>query len=243
MTALTALIAADLRKVTATRSTWLLVALAGVFCAGFVALEVLVYDVDVVSVYSMAGQGYLVAMIVGILMVAGEYRHRTMTWAFLVTPRRGRVITAKLVAGGVVGLAIGVLAAVVTVPLAVILLSLEGTPLFAPEVPLALLGAVGGTALWCVFGASVGALVRNQAAAVAVALVWTFYVEWFLVMLVPAVGRWTPSGAARAASGWTRADLPVPGELLPMWAGALVFLGYAVVAAALAQTTTRRDVT
>jgi ABC-2 type transport system permease protein len=142
-----------------------------------------------------------------------------------------------------VGLALGVLAAAVTVPLALILLSTQDTALFAPEVPLALLGTIGGTGLWCVFGGSVAALVRNQTAAVAVALVWTLYVEWFLVMLVPAVGRWTPSGAARAATGWTRADLPVPGELLPMWAGALVFLAYTAVAATLARTTTRRDVT
>ncbi|MCT2584862.1 ABC transporter permease subunit [Actinophytocola gossypii] len=243
MNKLSALVTAELRKVVATRSTWLLVALAGVCCAAFVTLEVVLYDVAVVSVYSMAGQGYVVAMIVGILVVAGEYRHRTMTWAFLVTPRRSRVITAKLLACGVVGLAIGVLAAAVTVPLALILLSMEDGPLFAPGVPLALLGTIGGTGLWCVFGASVAALVRNQTAAVAVALVWTLYAEWFLVMLVPAVGRWAPSGAARAATGWTRAELPVPGELLPMWAGAVVFLAYTVVLAALARTTTRRDVT
>jgi ABC-2 type transport system permease protein len=238
-----ALVAAELRKATATRSIWLLVALAAVFCAGWAAVQVLAFDAtDVVAAYSMAQQGYPLVMIVGILLMAGEYRHRTATWAFLVTPRRGTVIGAKLVAGGVVGLFAGLLAALVTAPVVMVLLAAREVPVFTAKVPLALLGSVAGTALWCVFGVAVGALIRNQSAAIAVALIWTFYAEWFLIMLVPAVGRWTPTGAAKAASGWTRTDLATPGALLPMWAGALLFLAYALTAAALAGLTIRRDV-
>ena len=44
----------------------------------------------------------------------------------------------------------------------------------------------------------VGALVRNQIAAVVAALAWTFIVEQLLVALLPEVGRWTPGGAASA---------------------------------------------
>jgi hypothetical protein len=65
-----------------------------------------------------------------------------------------------------------------------------------------------------------------------------------LVSVVPAVGRWTPTGAAKAFSGWTRDAMPVAGNLLPMWAGGLLFLAYAGAAGALAlATTVRRDVT
>lgn len=239
-----ALVAAELRKATATRSIWLLVALAAVICAAWATVQVLVFDpTDVVAAYSMAQQGYPLVMIIGILLMAGEYRHRTMTWAFLVTPNRGKVIWAKLAAGGVVGLFAGLLAAAVTTPLAMILLATQEVPILTPEVSLALLGSVVGTALWCVFGVAVGALIRNQSAAIAVALIWTFYAEWFLISLVPTIGRWTPTGAAKAASGWTRTDQSTPGALLPMWAGALLFLAYALTAAALARTTVRRDVT
>lgn len=81
-----------------------------------------------------------------------------------------------------------------------------------------------------------------QVAAVVVAFGWFYHAEWFLVMLLPAVGRWTPTGAAKAVSGWTPIDLA--GPLLPMWAGGLVFLGYTVVAAAVAAgVSVRRDVT
>lgn len=239
-----ALIAAELRKAAATRAVWWLTAAAVACCVAWATMQVLVFDpADVTAAYSMAQQGYPAVMIIGILLVAGEYRHRTVTWAFLVTPRRGRVITAKLLAGGVVGLVVGVLATAVTTPLTVILLSIKDGTVFTAEVPAVLLGSTAGTALWCVFGAAVAALVRNQSASVAVALVWTFYVEWILIMLAPAIGRWTPTGAAKAASGWTRVDLPTPGELLPVWAGALVFLAYTLVAAVLARTTVRRDIT
>jgi hypothetical protein len=112
------------------------------------------------------------------------------------------------------------------------------------DVPLALLGSVVGTALWTVLGGALGALLRNQTATVVVAFLWFFYAEWLLIAMVPAVGRWTPSGAAKALSGWTRDALPVAGDLLPMWAGGLLFLAYALTAAGLAVlTTTRRDVT
>ncbi|MPZ79530.1 MAG: hypothetical protein GEV28_03660 [Actinophytocola sp.] len=85
-------------------------------------------------------------------------------------------------------------------------------------------------------------MLRNQVAAVVVAFGWFFYAEWALVMLVPAVGRWTPTGAAKAVSGWTPID--IAGPLPPMWAGGLVFLGYTVVAAAVAgRVSIRRDVT
>jgi ABC-2 type transport system permease protein len=84
----------------------------------------------------------------------------------------------------------------------------------------------------------------NQFAAAVAAFLWFYYAEWLLVSVVPAVGRWTPTGAAKALSGWTRDAMPVPGSLLPVWAGGLVFLAYAGAATALAlATTTRRDIT
>jgi len=244
------MIRAELFKAGATRSVWWLGAIAALFCVGWAVVDVALWlgdrpgDAAIESAYSMAGQGYLFAMIVGVLLVAGDYRHQTITWAFLMSPRRSRVVVAKLAACAVVGLIVGLAAAVVTSVATAVLLSTGGHPVFTAGVPLALLGSVASTALWTVFGGALGALVRNQTAAVVVAFVWFFYAEWFLVMLVPAVGRWTPTGAAKAVSGWTREAMPVAGDLLPAWAGGLVFLAYAAVAVALAGvTSTRRDVT
>jgi ABC-type transport system involved in multi-copper enzyme maturation permease subunit len=244
------LVAAELLKVRATRSTWVLAAVAVVFCLAWASVDVLVFPFDrpadqqVEDAYSMAQQGYLLVLILGVLVAAGDYRHQTITWAMLVTPRRGRVITGKLLACAVVGLVVGLVAAAATVGLTAVLLAVSGRPVMTAGVPLVLLGSVLGTTLWCVFGAALGALLRNQVLAVGVAFVWFLYAEWFLVMLLPEVGRWTPTGAAKAVAGWHRTGMPVAGELLPMWAGGAVFLGYALVAAAVAgAVSVRRDIT
>ena len=237
-------IAAELYKARSTRSTWWLGAGAAALCVAWAVVDVLLWlgdrtDRDVEAAYSMAQQGYLFALVIGMLLVAGEYRHRTVTWVLLVTPRRERVIAAKLVTLGIVGLIVGLVSALVT-SVTVYLM----TGLFTAGVPLALLGSVASTALWTVFGGALGALVRNQTATIVVTVIWFFYVEWLLIAMVPAIGRWTPTGAAKAVSGWTRDAMPVAGNLLPMWAGGLVFLAYALVVAGLAVvTTTRRDVT
>lgn len=235
-------IKAELYKARTTRSVWWLTVVGALSCVVWAVVDVLVWKDS--APYSMAGQAYLFAMVVGVLLVAGEYRHQTITWAVLVTPRRSRVVVAKLAACVAVGLAMGLAAAALTVVAVVVLSASRGLPLWPGDVPGALLGSVASTALWAVFGGALAALVRNQTAAVVVAFVWFFYAEWFLVMLAPAVGRWTPTGAAKAVSGWTRDTMPVAGDLLPVWLGAAVFLAYAAAAAALAMaTTTRRDIT
>jgi hypothetical protein len=235
-------IRAELYKARTTRSVWWLGVVGALSCVGWALVAVLVWKDS--APYAMAAQGYLFAMIVGVLLVAGEYRHQTITWAVLVTPRRSRVVVAKLAACATVGLALGLAAAALTTVAVAVTLSVQGQPVFAGDVAGALLGSIVSTALWAVFGGALAALVRNQVAAVVVAFVWFFYAEWFLVMLVPAVGRWTPTGAAKAVSGWTRDAMPVAGDLLPVWLGGAVFLAYAAVAAALAMTTTtRRDIT
>jgi ABC-2 type transport system permease protein len=253
------LVRAELFKARATRSVWGLAALAVAFCLLWAVLDVLVFmdlgdgvvtDRSIRDAYGMAQQGYLLVLILGIVVTAGEYRHRTITWAFLATPRRGRVITAKLAACGLLGLLIGVAAAVVTGAATAALLAATGRPLLAPGVAPVLAGSVLATGLWGVLGAALGVLVRNQVAATVIAFVWFFYAEWLLVQLLPEVGRWVPTGAAKAIIGYSREGLvdfsgqPVPGELLPVWAGAALLLGYAFAAAFAAhRVTVRRDVT
>jgi ABC-2 type transport system permease protein len=236
---------AELYKARWTRSTWWLGAGAVALSVAWAVVDVLLMlgnrtDRDIETAYSMAQQGYMFTMIIGVLLVAGEYRHRTVTWSLLITPNRLRVVTAKLMTCGIIGLIVGLAAAVVT---SVTVFVATGG-LYAPGVPVALLGSVLSTALWCVFGGALGTLLRNTTAAIVAAFIWLFYIEWLLIAMVPALGRWTPTGAAKAVSGWTRDAMPVSGDLLPMWAGGAVFLAYALVATGVAvRTTVRRDIT
>jgi ABC-2 type transport system permease protein len=250
----TNLVRAELAKVRATRSVWLLAGAAVFICVAWGLVYVLLLMEPgasgslVDAAYSTAQQGYVLAMIIGIILVAGEYRHKTVTWTFLVTPKRGLVITVKLLAAGLIGLVLGLVTVVVVSPVMALSLSLRDLPVATGNLPMVLVGSVVSTTLWCLLGAAIGALIRNMVAAITIAFVWFFYAEWFLVMLVPAVGRWTPTGLGKAVSGWTRdtfGDAPfATGDLLPMWAGGLVLIGYAVAAAVAARLiSVRRDIT
>jgi hypothetical protein len=91
-----------------------------------------------------------------------------------------------------------------------------------------------------VLGTALGALFRNQFAAVIVGLLWwQGGIEELVVGLLrrPGLERWLPDGAALA--------LTAPGDTtLPMWAGALVLAAYGLVLAlAGGRLVVRRDLT
>lgn len=238
------LVRAELIKALAVQATWILAAVAPVFCALWVLVPLFAPASSdaarIADVYHMAQQAYLFTLILGILGMSGEYRHQTITWAFLVTPRRGAVVTAKLVAYGLLGLLVGVLSALVTLAAGGVLLALRGYPALSSDVPLILLGAVLSTAIYGLLGVALAVLVRSQVAAITLAALLFAYGDAFLAWLVPDVYRWLPTGAARALGGMRLDD----GVLLPAWGGGLLFVGYVAVIVLLARLLTlRRDVT
>jgi ABC-2 type transport system permease protein len=245
---MTGLIRAELLKARASRTTWILAALAPPLCAAWAGLTVLLMgqgggmplDAQIENVYSMTQQAYVFTLLLGVLGMAGENRHQTITWQFLVSPRRGRVVTAKLAAYGIAGLLIAAVSALVTLVAGLVMLGLAGHPAWTPGVPAVLLGSALAVALYGLLGVGLGALIRNQVAAVTVALLWFMYADYALVSFLPDLGRWLPTGAARALSG-----MPLQtGELLPAWAGGLLFAGYVAVTVLAARALTlRRDVT
>ena len=142
------------------------------------------------------------------------------------------------------------LAAAGTAALVAIVLLLAGLPwLHAKGIDVAIADAgvaarVAGlavaVALYAVLGTGLGALLRNQVAAVVVGLLWwTQVVERVLTGILhqPGLERWLPKGAASA--------LTAPGVgTLPMWAGALVFAAYGLGLALLGgRLVARRDLT
>ena len=224
----------------------LLAVVAGILTADRIAEEgqgfALATDEGVRNVIRSAGSGSFFVLVLGILAVAGEIRHKTITATFLVTPNRGRVVAAKLVAYALVGLLFAAVSSALTLAVALPWLSIKHVPLGgrAGDIALTVLGVLLASALYGLVGVGVGALVRNQIAAVTVSLLWLLIVEGLLVGLLPSVGRWLPSGAATAL---TRASI-TNGTLLPMWAGGLLLAAYGLAFAAVAtRFTVRRDVT
>jgi ABC-2 type transport system permease protein len=176
----------------------------------------------------------------GVLLVTSEYRYGTIRPTFLFTPRRGRVLSAKLTAGLLAGLVFGAVSLGLAVGIGSLILSARGIPsvLSGGDFALIVFGGLAGIALRGAFGVGLGAILRNQVGAVIALLAWDFVVNSLLFGLAPSVGRFTPTPAADALMGLKATHLLSPG------AGGAVLLGWtAVLALAGLALTLRRDVT
>jgi ABC-2 type transport system permease protein len=190
-------------------------------------------------VLSVAGAGAVVVLVIGILVSAGEYRHGTAGDTFLTTPRRRSVLAAKLTVAAIVGTAVGVLTGAACVVAAIALYRPESTTLQLTDadVWLVLPATAAYTGLFATLGVGLGAVIRNQVAAVAVALAWIAIIEHTLVNLAPSIGRWLPAGAGQAIL-----RTPIDGLLSPP-AAVVVLAAYTALATlSAARLEERRDV-
>jgi ABC-2 type transport system permease protein len=185
----------------------------------------------------LTSTGAVLVIVLGIVISAGEYRTQTATETFLTTPRRDRVIAAKLAIGALLGLALGAIGAALALPIAYLLFEAEGEafPGGSEEVWLTLGGVVLSGALFGILGVAFGSLVRNQLVAVVSALTSVLLVEQLLAQSVDSVARWLPGNAGAAV-------VRAPGEFLDPGAGAAVLLAYSLaIAIAAIVFVVRRD--
>ena len=237
-------------KLVTVRAPWVLLGLSQLLIIGGVSGLVLSSDTlrtagassDAVAHVGLAS---LFTLVLGIMAVAGEYRNLTITDTFLSTPRRSRVVGAKLVAYGVAGAVFAVVNVVTAILATRIWWTVKGVPLDLGEADLwrTLAGGAGWNVAFAVVGVGLGALLRNLTAAVAAALAWIALVEGIVGQLVGSdLARWLPFAAGSALG-----NLPGRfGDLGPVsqLAAAAALAGSAAVFAAVALTTTvRRDVT
>ena len=201
--------------------------------------------------------GYVFPLLVGTLMVTNEFRHQTLTPTFLATPKRGVALTGKLVAAILVGVLYGVVALVAVVgPSAGVLASFGiATTLDDSETWMFLARSLLALVLWTIIGVGVGALVRNQVAAIVIVLAFTQFIEPILrvaggfVDWLNEVTRFLPGAASDALAGRSfYSSLGGPAAVdtgaLEWWQGGLVLLAFAIVFTLLGQLFSwRRDVT
>jgi len=168
-------------------------------------------------------------LILGIIGMTQEYRHRTATPTFLVTPKRGQVILSKLLTYLGISLLFAIVVNAVVVAVALPWLSAKGVGVsLSGENLEVVLSAIGGAALYGMVGVGVGALLRNQVAAIVGALIYLFVAEPIL-RSVPATAsayKFLPGGTLESITATTTNT-----DLLQRWQGALLLAAYGVVLA------------
>lgn len=245
------LIHAELLKLRTTRTFWWSVVGALAFVPVSIALAIAKVgtpggqSLDSVegfrNVLAAASSGGLLVLLIGIVIMAGEFRFNTITSTFLITPDRKQGVGAKLAAASLVGLGIAAVSSLLTLAIALPWLASRHVDVgsHSSDIVIVLLGGIAATAISGMVGVGVGALVTNQTLAVTVTLTWSLLVEGMVVNFAPGVGRWLPGGAAGAMSGAATYS-----NLLPIWAAAILFASYGLAfAAAGTRFALRRDIT
>jgi ABC-2 type transport system permease protein len=248
---MTAQLRSELLKQRTTRTILLL----PLWMTGLIALIVLlhVFSLDIATLSHRGGQlkivgwgtsiGALFAALLGAMSITAELRHGTIRPTLLATPNRNRVITAKVLASALGGIAIGLLAEAFAA-------GLEGAGLATRGITIALTtgdyvqllaGGALAAALFAAIGVGIGALIRNQVGAVVGLCVWLLLIETTLIGNVPSAGKFAPGATAGALSGAIQTQSTA--NLLAPVLGALLLATYAAAAASAGLlVTNRRDI-
>ena len=182
----------------------------------------------------------LFAALIGVMAITSEFRHGTIRPTFVFTPRRTRVIAAKVTASLLMGIVFGLAAIALSAGIGYGVLAIRDIPLELETNHMwwLFIGTPFMTAAWAAIGVGLGAVIRNQVFAVIGLIVWAMIIDNLLRALVPRIGGYTPVGASAAL-------VSDPTEyVLSAQAGALVLVAYVLVlVAAGAVLVARRDVT
>lgn len=194
--------------------------------------------------------GLMFVMLIGIVMVTSEYFHQTATTTYLATPHRTTVLAAKLLTAVLVGLVFWVITTAIAVGVGATYFSAQetGTMLGETEVQRIILLNLAAYVVWAIFGVAIGSLITSQLAATIIAavayLVGTQLASILFLLLSNLLDNeslleWQVVVPSIASQVMTTGGEGIPG-VPAWWVGALILLGYAVVAGGLGTLITRK---
>jgi ABC-2 type transport system permease protein len=167
----------------------LIVAIANIVGVLATPAQDLASEDDQAGFFGAAASGIIFVLLLGVMLMAGEFRHGTITQTLLITPRRWKVLVAKLLAGATLGLVFGVVAEIFSFVTAVPLLALRGVDLaLGDEAVELVLGTLLTSALAAMLGVALGTLIRNQVVAIIAVFAALLIVEPIVTSLLE--GRW-----------------------------------------------------
>lgn len=262
---MTAVLVAELRKLWTTRLWWILLVCAAVLAGGYALIPAAIAllqptgganpfqdPATLRSVYHGGnGLARILALVVGVLAMGAEYRHRTLGDTYLATPRRLQVIGAKALAVLAMGLVYGLASVVAGIAAAIPFVVVQDGSYFLgrSDTWRSLALGVVSIGLWALIGFGVGLLFRNMIVAMLVGIGFAYLVEPSLTALF-FLKSWDtalnlmPSGATNAMLGITSPVLLASPDPWPWWKGLLVLAGWCLLPAVLGVVlTVRKDVT
>ena len=244
------LIRAELIKLRTTQVWfWLLVAtlaLGALTIIGPIASDPTIGPSDVAGLFGNAATAYIAVFVLGVLILTTEYRYQTITPTLLTTPKRWQVVIAKGLTMIVVGAVYALLTVLIQVAIGIPWLAARGVDISAtgPDgVLVPVVKAFVVVVLYGLLGFGFGALTRNQIVGVVVGVVYVVILE-NLVVAIPGVKHafpYLPGGGAASIGG---AESINGVDLLPLWGGVAILVGWTVVlVVAGLSTSLRRDIT
>jgi ABC-type transport system involved in multi-copper enzyme maturation permease subunit len=187
------LVRAELRKVFSTQVWfWMLIVCLALTTLGVVIPLSTSNDSDVTQhlhdLFSIVAEvpAYVALFVLGVLSVTTEYRYQTITPTVLSTPSRRRLITAKLIATLVLGVAYSLACIALELAIALPWLSSRNIDAHLNDQLGAIFGVFVVLTLYAVVGLGIGALVRNQIVAVSVGIAFILIID-HLVLAIPKV--------------------------------------------------------
>ena len=243
---MTTLLRAELLKLRTTRT---FLALSGVAVGTSLLIATLVASLSkptedsVLTDVFTSDTSSLFIVVLAIVGITGEWRHRTITSSLLAAPDRLRFLAAKTLSFAAAGM---LLSLMISITIAIVGMAiLSGRDLPTPEIgelAVQILRNAELAALLGAFGLAIGSLIRNQPTAIVGVLVLAFVIEPAVIALVPEVGRFGPfSGLAGSVQAIPAEDVGADGvDLLPPGLGALAMLVWIAVPFAAGVTMLRR---
>jgi ABC-2 type transport system permease protein len=195
--------------------------------------------------------GLVLVMLLGILVITNEFQYQTATATFLTTPHRSRVVFGKLVAAIGLGAVFWLISQAISLVAGLIFFHNIGLSNSLGDWPVqrAMLFNAAAYLLWAVFGFGLGTLIRSQIGSVVtgMAVYLVGYVGgigvFILIRTYLIHGDWVLTSAVSLPPIASQVMIS-PDKLYPQsaawWVGALVMIGWSLLAGAVGVLLTRR---
>jgi ABC-2 type transport system permease protein len=233
---------------------WMLVLVVAITLAGTLGTVLTidsntpVSEINYFSIWTNFGVAGVALVVLGLLGLTTEFRHKTITPTLLANPNRWQLLIGKALAYVVFAIPYGLACLLVNLITALICLNAKGLPVHFTD------GAVGGMVrnfialvLLAFFGLGLGALIRNQAAGMVVGILYLSVLNIFFAG-IPGLRRvylFEPAGAFNAFNSRDRNNYGLPHDVIhvsPLAGGAILLVWCLILLAAGGYLSLNRDI-